>query len=284
MTGGSSDPTVIRLTAFVAVFVAMGLWEVVAPHRPLRESKSQRWTANLSLVVLDTLVVYLFFPVAALGMASLAAERGFGFLALVDLPLWASVPLSAVVLDLAIYLQHLVFHAAPTLWRLHRVHHADLDFDVTTALRFHPLEMILSMIFKLSVIAALGPPVLGVLLFEVLLNGTAMFNHGNVRLPARIDRVLRSVLVTPDMHRIHHSVLTDETHSNFGFCLSLWDRLFATYRAESRAGRSAITIGIESLQDARRQTLGWLLRLPLVASIGSYPMGSKDLHDKDPHE
>jgi sterol desaturase/sphingolipid hydroxylase (fatty acid hydroxylase superfamily) len=275
MSGVLTFEVALRLGAFITVFAAMALWEALAPRRGLRMPKRARWTANLGLAALNTLLLRLPFPAAAVGAAALAADRGWGVLALLKLPAWAAVPLSVVVLDLAIYLQHVLFHAAPTLWRLHRVHHADLDFDVTTGIRFHPIEMILSMLFKLSVVVALGPPVLAVLVFEVLLNATSMFNHGNVRLPASGDRVIRAVLVTPDMHRVHHSVLRHETNSNFGFCLSWWDRLLGTYRAQPMAGHEGMTVGTAHLQDARNQTLGWLLRLPMLASTGPYPIGSR---------
>ena len=265
----------LRLGAFIAVFAGMALWETLAPRRGLRMPKRARWTANLSLVALNTIILRLLFPAAAVGATALAADRGWGVLALVGLPAWAAVALSIVALDLAVYLQHVVFHAAPTLWRLHLVHHADLDFDTTTGLRFHPIEIVLSMLFKVTIVTALGPPVLGVLVFEVLLNATSMFNHGNVRMSVVLDRVLRAVLVTPDMHRVHHSVLRHETNSNFGFCLSWWDRLLGTYRAQPRAGHEGMTIGTEQLQDARNQTLGWLLRLPAMASIGPYPIGAR---------
>jgi sterol desaturase/sphingolipid hydroxylase (fatty acid hydroxylase superfamily) len=276
MTGVLTSEPVLRLAAFAAVFAAMALWEAVAPCRSLRLPKRPRWIANLSLVGLNTVILRLLFPAAAVGVAAVAAERGWGALALLDLPLWASVPLAVLVLDLAVYLQHVVFHATPTLWRLHLVHHADLDFDVTTGLRFHPIEIVLSMLLKVSVVAALGPPVLGVLIFEVVLNATSMFNHGNVRLPGGPDRVLRAVLVTPDMHRVHHSVLRHEANSNFGFCLSWWDRLLGTYRAQPTGGHEGMTIGTEQIQAARNQTLGWLLRLPALASTGPYPIGARD--------
>jgi sterol desaturase/sphingolipid hydroxylase (fatty acid hydroxylase superfamily) len=254
-----------RFGAFAAVLAAMALWEGLAPRRPLREPKRGRWVANLGLAASSTLLVRLLFPAAAVGAAALASERGWGLFAWLGLPAWASVPLSIAILDLAIYFQHVVLHAVPLLWRLHRVHHADLDFDVTTGVRFHPLEVALSMLYKIAVVAALGAPVLGVLIFETLLNATSMFNHGNVRLPAAADRLLRSVLVTPDMHRVHHSVRSEETNSNYGFCLSWWDRSLGTYRAQPAEGHEGMTIGLESLQDARNQSLAWLLRLPALA-------------------
>lgn len=275
MNGVLTPEVALRLAAFTAVFAAMALWEALAPRRHLRLPKRARWTANLGLVAVNAVILRLLFPVAAVGAAAMAADRGWGLLVLLDLPPWAAVPLSVVALDLAVYLQHVVFHAAPTLWRLHLVHHADLDFDLTTGIRFHPIEIVLSMLLKVSVVAALGPPVLGVLVFEVLLNGSSMFNHGNVRMPTVLDRVLRAVLVTPDMHRVHHSVLRHEANSNFGFCLSWWDRLLGTYRAQPQAGHEGMTIGTEQLQEVRHQTLGWLLRLPAMASTGPYPIGAR---------
>lgn len=276
MSGILTSEVALRVGAFLAVFGAMALWETRAPRLGLRVPKGSRWRANLALVALNTLILRLLFPTAAVGAAALADGRGWGLLALVDLPAWAVAALSVVALDLAVYLQHVVFHAVPTLWRLHLVHHADLDFDVTTGLRFHPIEIILSMLYKITIVVALGAPVLGVLVFEVLLNATSMFNHGNVRMPSVLDRALRSVLVTPDMHRVHHSVLRDEANSNFGFCLPWWDQLLGTYRAQPRAGHDGMVIGVGQLQDARRQSLGWLLRLPATGATGPYPIGARE--------
>jgi sterol desaturase/sphingolipid hydroxylase (fatty acid hydroxylase superfamily) len=264
----------LRLGAFISVLAAMGVWELLAPQRDLRLPKRGRWIANLSLAALNTLVLRLLFPAAAVGVAAIASERGWGLLSQLDLPFAARVGLAVIGLDLAIYLQHLLFHAAPTLWRLHMVHHADLDFDLTTGIRFHPVEMILSMLIKLAVVAALGPPVLGVLIFEVLLNASAMFNHGNVRLPASLDRVLRHVVVTPDMHRVHHSVLCHETNSNFGFCLSWWDKVFGTYRAQPELGQQGMTIGIEQRQELSEESISRLLAMPFTAAPGPYPINS----------
>jgi len=274
----------LRLAAFFAVFAAVALWEGLAPRRALRLPRPARWSANLGLAASSTLLLRLLFPAAAVGAASVAAERGWGVLAWLELPTWAGAAIAVVVLDLAIYFQHVVFHAIPVLWRVHQVHHADLDFDVTTGVRFHPIEAVLSMLFKLAVVAALGAPVLGVLVFEVLLNATSMFEHGNVRLPAGADRILRWLLVTPDMHRVHHSTRPAETNRNFGFCLSWWDRLLGTYRAQPRAGHDEMTIGLAHLQQTGTQNLGWLLRLPLRASSGSYSLGARDDQDRpDPH-
>ncbi|CAG0958273.1 hypothetical protein BURK1_00573 [Burkholderiales bacterium] len=263
----------VRLGAFVAIFAAMAAWELAAPRRALRERKPVRWTNNLALVVANSVLVRAIFPLAAVGVAGFAAERGMGVLNIFPLPYAAAVVLSVLVLDVAIYLQHLMFHAVPLLWRLHRVHHADLDFDVTTGARFHPLEIVLSMLIKFAVILALGPPALAALIFEVLLNATSMFNHGNVRMPARIDRLLRWLVVTPDMHRVHHSIDPRETNRNFGFNLPWWDRLFGTYRAQPRAGHDAMTIGIEQFRAPRELRLDRMLLQPFRADTGAYPIG-----------
>ena len=253
----------LRLTVFLAVLAAMAAWELAAPRRRQEIPRLFRWTNNLALVVIDTVLVRLAFPVAAVGVALVMEERGWGLLNFWALPVWLEVVLSVLVLDLAIYLQHVMFHAVPALWRLHRMHHADLEFDVTTGLRFHPVEILLSMVVKLAVVAALGPPAIAVLIFEVLLNATALFNHSNVRLPVGIDRVLRLVVVTPDMHRVHHSILPRETNSNFGFNLPWWDRLLGTYRAQPRDGHEGMTIGIEQFRTPRELWLDRMLVQPL---------------------
>jgi sterol desaturase/sphingolipid hydroxylase (fatty acid hydroxylase superfamily) len=208
------------------------------------------------------------------GVAWLAVDRGWGLLNNIGLPFWLSFIGSVVALDLVVYLQHVLFHAVPGFWRLHMVHHADLDFDVTTGNRFHPIEILLSMLVKASAVVVLGPPVAAVLAFEVLLNATSMFNHGNVRIPTGLDRALRLLVVTPDMHRVHHSVVPIETNSNFGFNLPWWDRILGTYRAQPRAGHLGMTIGVRQFRDPQRLTLGRLLALPFVGDIGSYPFGN----------
>jgi len=256
----------IRGAVFALVLLAMVLWEVVAERRPQRIGRRQRWPGNLSIIALDTLAVRLIFPLAAVGAALIAAERGWGLFNQVTVPMWLAVVASVVVLDMAIYFQHRLFHAVPWLWRLHRMHHADLEFDVTTGLRFHPLEILISMGIKLAVVSLLGAPALAVLIFEVLLNATSMFNHGNVRLPARIDRWLRLLVVTPDMHRVHHSIVRHETDSNFGFNLPWWDRLFATYRDQPAAGHLGMTIGLEQFREARDLRLGRMLLQPFVSA------------------
>ena len=239
-----SNEAGIRLGFFVGMFVLVGSWELVAPQRALSVSKTLRWANNLGLTVLNTIILRAVYPAAAVGVAALAAANGWGVLNHFQVPTGLAVPLAVVTLDFLIWLQHVMFHAVPALWRLHRVHHADLDYDLTTGSRFHPIEMVLSMALKIAAVSLLGPPVVAVVLFEVLLSAGAMFNHGNIRLPASLDRALRWFIVTPDMHRVHHSVEDDETNSNFGFNLSVWDRLMGTYRAEPRAGQLGMTIGV----------------------------------------
>ncbi|WP_149536682.1 sterol desaturase family protein [Siccirubricoccus phaeus] len=253
----------VRLGAFAGVFVLMALWEVLAPRRPQAIGRRWRWPNNLGVVVLDTLVIRVLFPAGAVGVAMLAQAHGWGLLNVLHAPGWVAVPVSVLLLDLAIYAQHVAFHHVPVLWRLHRMHHADLEFDVTTGVRFHPVEIVLSMLIKAAVVIALGAPPFAVLVFEVLLNATSMFNHGNVRLPEWLDRVVRWVVVTPEMHRVHHSVLRRETDSNFGFNLPWWDRLFGTYRAQPEAGHEGMTIGIDRFRDPRELRLDRMLLQPL---------------------
>jgi sterol desaturase/sphingolipid hydroxylase (fatty acid hydroxylase superfamily) len=254
----------------------MAVWELLAPRRRLTLSRPVRWLSNLGLVVLDNLAVRLLVPAGAVGAALLAEQHGWGLFHNLLLPEWLVVVLSVVALDLVIYLQHVVFHAVPLLWRLHMVHHADLDFDVTTGVRFHTLEILLSLGIKLVAVVLLGAPAVAVLIFEVLLNATSMFSHGNVRLPARLDRLLRLVLVTPDMHRVHHSTDPRETNSNFGFNLPWWDYLFGTYRARPAAGLDGMTIGLEQYRDARRaDRLHWMLLLPFIGRTGDYPVNRR---------
>lgn len=261
----------IRLGFFFGVLILVALGEGVAPRRPLQVSKALRWVHNLGLVFLNTLLLRLLFPAAAVGLAAFAQAKGWGVLPLLSLPYPLTVILAVVLLDLAIYLQHVMFHAVPILWRLHRVHHADLDFDVSTGLRFHPIEILLSMGIKAAVVFLLGPPLVAVVLFEVLLNATSMFNHGNLRLPSGLDRGLRWIVVTPDMHRVHHSIEPDETNSNFGFNLPWWDRLFGTYRDQPQAGHEGMTIGIRDWRDPRVvDRLPGMLWMPFQGRIADY--------------
>jgi sterol desaturase/sphingolipid hydroxylase (fatty acid hydroxylase superfamily) len=253
----------IRLGCFASVLAAMALWEVFAPRRPQQIGRALRWPSNIGVVVVDTIVVRLLFPTAAVGVALLGEERGWGLLNNLALPVWIEIAIAVAVLDLVIYLQHVLFHAVPVLWRLHRMHHADLEFDVTTGVRFHPVEIVISMVIKIGAVTALGAPALGVLAFEVLLNATSMFNHGNVRLPRALDRVLRWIVVTPEMHRVHHSIERRETDSNFGFNLPWWDRLFGTYRAEPEAGHEKMIIGIPLFRNPKELRLDRMLLQPL---------------------
>ena len=258
----------IRLSFFFGIFAVMAIWESLAPCRVLTVSKPVRWLNNIAIVLLNTLLLRLLFPAAAVGMASFCSAAGWGLFNHFETAYWVALVLSVIAMDAVIYLQHVMVHAIPALWRLHRVHHADLDYDLTTGARFHPLEIILSMLIKLATVAVLGPPVLAVLIFEVLLNATAMFNHGNVSISGPIDRFLRWFLVTPDMHRVHHSVEDDETNSNFGFNLSWWDRLFGTYRAQPRAGHLGMEIGIHRFRDASQvNRLPGMLLLPFVGQL-----------------
>ena len=269
-----ANEATLRLAVFLGVLVLMAVWEVAAPRRRREIPRLLRWSNNLGLVVIDTLLVRLAFPIVAVGLAVLAEARGWGLLNVFGVPLWVAFVLSILALDLAIYLQHVMFHAVPALWRLHRVHHADLEFDVTTGLRFHPVEILMSMAIKLAAVAVLGPPAVAVLVFEVILNASAMFNHSNIRIPAAVDRVLRLAIVTPDMHRVHHSVIPAETNSNFGFNLPWWDRLLGTYRAQPKAGHDEMTIGIDQFRSRRELWLDRMLLQPLRGAARDYPINS----------
>lgn len=257
-----NNETVIRLSAFIGIFVVMTLWELASPKRTLEAPRSARWPSNVAVVVIDSILLRLLFPLAAVGTAFWADAQGFGLMNWLALPEPIAVILCVIALDGAIYVQHVVFHKVPILWRLHRMHHADTGFDVTTALRFHPIEIILSMGIKMTVVTALGAPALAVVIFEFLLNGSAMFNHGNVRLPASLDRILRFLIVTPDMHRIHHSAERIETDSNYGFSLSIWDRLFRTYRDQPKKGQDGLIIGLEYFRDAKELRIDQMLIQP----------------------
>lgn len=264
----------IRLAAFLGVLGLMLAWEWRAPARPLSAATTprrlMRYGRNLSFAVLGTIIVRLIFPVLAVAAAEHMAARGFGLFNLIALPAWLEALLAFLVLDAVIWAQHLLFHSVPVFWRFHLMHHADLDFDTTTGVRFHPVEIALSMAIKLGVVALLGAPAVAVLAFEVVLNATAMFNHGNVRLPLWLDGILRFVIVTPDMHRVHHSIVARETNSNYGFNLSIWDRLARSYRAQPAAGHNEMTIGLAQYRDASKLTLPWLLALPIIAGTRLY--------------
>ena len=254
----------VRLAVFGGLFALLALVETRWPRRPRQQPRGRRWITNWSIVVLDTLtlrLVAIALPLLAVGAAYDAASRGWGLFNIVEMPVWLELGLAMLILDFLIWAQHLITHKLPVLWRLHRVHHADLDMDVTTAIRFHPVEIALSMLLKIGAVYALGPSALAVILFEILLNGSAMFNHANLRLPGWLDRYIRLILVTPDMHRVHHSVLRAEHDSNYGFALSIWDRAFGTYRAQPMDGHLEMDIGLH-WRDERPSRLLWSLQLP----------------------
>ena len=275
------NETVIRLTAFFGVLAVVAMAEIILPRRRLTASKLRRWASNLGIVFLNSLIVRLLLPATAAGFAVFAAQRGWGVFNVLDAPAWVGIIASVIFLDFAIYLQHVMFHAVPALWRLHRMHHADLDFDVTTGARFHPIEILLSMLIKFAVIAVIGAPAAAVIIFEVLLNATAMFNHGNFRLPAGLDRILRLFVVTPDMHRVHHSIEDHETNSNFGFNLPLWDRLFGTYKDQPDAGHEAMTIGIRDYREPKLVSdLPGMLILPFLGRITGYAINRRNWSGK----
>jgi sterol desaturase/sphingolipid hydroxylase (fatty acid hydroxylase superfamily) len=253
---------VIRLSTFFGIFLLMAIWEWLAPRRTPRAAKSGRWATNLSLTVLNSLAGRLVLLLPGMGLALSAESRGWGVLNQLDLSPPAAGAIGIVVLDLTIYLQHLLFHKVSLFWMLHGLHHTDLDIDVTTGTRFHPLEIALSLLIKAAIILLVGVPAWAFLVFEILLNGTSLFNHGNIQLPLRIDLWLRFLLVTPDMHRVHHSVIIRERDSNFGFNLSWWDRLFGTYRAQPEKGHSDMVIGVANVRNPRDLTLMNLLALP----------------------
>lgn len=258
----------VRLAAFFGIFISMAVLEFLIPRWSRRHSRTRRWTTNGAIVLLDSVVVRLIFPAAAVGAAAYAESQGWGVFRLAGFdPLLAGI-LAFIILDFAVWLEHVVSHKWPILWRIHKVHHADPDLDTTTGLRFHPIEIVISMIWKAAIVLALGAPVVAVLLFEIVLNGAAMFNHGNIRLPKRLDAVLRLAIVTPDMHHIHHSVYQPETDSNYGFNLSLWDRIFGCYVDQPRGGHDGMITGLEEHQDEGPTQILWSLILPFRRKAG----------------
>lgn len=266
---------VLRIGAFIAVLALMALWEALAPRRRPNFGRRARWPHNFALLLVDVALLRVLAPGAAIAVALAGEARQWGLLPVLGLPAWLALPIAVVLLDAAIYFQHVMFHAVPALWRLHRVHHTDLDFDISTGTRFHPVEILLSTGVKCAAVAAIGAPALAVLAFEVLLNGTAVFNHANARLPARLDRWLRLIVVTPDMHRVHHSSVYNETNSNFGFNLPWWDRLFGTYRAQPEAGHEAMTIGVDAFRDRAELRLDRLLWQPMRDTPGGYAINRR---------
>ena len=272
---------IVRLGCFMGIFLTVALGEFLAPRRRLSTPKASRWFINLGIVIINTFILRILFPVAAVGVAIIATQRDWGLFNNVGIPHWGAVVLSVVILDFAIYLQHVLFHAVPILWRLHMMHHADLDFDLTTGSRFHPIEIVISMLIKIAVVILIGAPAVSVILFEVLLNATAMFNHGNFFIPLGIDRVLRLIVVTPDMHRVHHSVFPFETNSNFGFNSPWWDRLMGTYRDQPKMGHEGMTIGLNQFRDPSGLTLFKILALPFTGKIGNYAINRRGIVGTD---
>lgn len=259
------NEAMLRLGVFGGVLLIMAVAERMAPRRLLGQPVPGRWFRNLSVVVLNTIALrlgFFFLPTLAVGFAYLMVDNGIGLFNLIDLPVWVEVLAAILLLDLAIWAQHVAFHRIPLFWRLHRMHHADMDIDVTTGLRFHPVEIILSMLFKFAVIVLLGPAAIAVLVFEVVLNGAAMFNHANLRLPPWLDRFVRTLIVTPDFHRVHHSTVVGETNANYGFNLTLWDRMFGTCVPQPAAGHDGMKIGLAEYRSGDRQGLIWMLTLP----------------------
>lgn len=255
---------IIRLAAFASVLLPCTLWEYLAPKKPFTQPRLPRWFDNLSLMVLSGLLTRLVLPLMAMDAAVLAQKRGWGLLQQADWPMPAKMLVSFFLLDLLIYFQHVASHKVPVFWRLHRVHHSDLDLDATSGVRFHPVEILLSMLLKIGAVLLIGAPAQAVLAFEIVLNATALFNHSDIRMPGRLDGALRLLVVTPDMHRVHHSVDPLETNSNYGFNMPWWDRLFGTYRAQPQLGHDAMALGLPQYPASLRQSLLWLLALPFA--------------------
>ncbi len=269
------NESIIRFGIFVGVFAILALLEILSPRRILTTAKPRRWFINLVILILNPLIVRLVFSILPVGMAILSSEQHWGLLNSIDFPDELKILAGVILLDLVIYLQHVLFHAVPALWRLHMVHHADLDFDLTTGLRFHPIEILLSMGIKVLTVSALGTPPMAVLIFEVVLNATSMFNHSNIRILVKIDRILRLFIVTPDMHRVHHSVIINETNSNYGFSLPWWDRLFGTYKDQPDKGHTGMTIGLSQFRDEQGLSLPKLLLLPFTGDPGRVPINRR---------
>ena len=257
-----SEEAVLRLSIFLVLFAIFAIWEIMAPRRNQSYSKVTRWFNNLSISAINVLTTRLLAPFTVIFVALYAQSSGFGLLNVIEAPAMISIVIAVLLLDFSIYIQHIIFHKVDFLWRLHRMHHADLEFDVTTAIRFHPVEIVFSLAIKMLVVLAIGAPAIAVVIFEVLLNGTSVFNHANIHIPTSIDKILRLFVVTPDMHRVHHSIIRKETDSNFGFNLPWWDYIFRTYRAQPELGHSGMTIGIEQFREQRELWLDRLLLQP----------------------
>ena len=272
----ASNESSVRLAVFLGTLVFMVFLESVMPKKARTMPRTKRWVTNFSLVAIDALAVRILTPAAAVGVAVWSANHGVGLLNLVDLGWLLEAIIAFLVLDLAIYVQHVVFHKVPMLWALHSVHHVDRDIDATTGIRFHPVEIVMSMLIKMLLVLLLGPAAVVVILFEVVLNAAAIFNHSNLALPKSLDRVLRAIIVTPDFHRVHHSVIQSETDSNYGFFLSLWDKVFGTYVAQPRDEHDGMIIGLAEYQTDQPGQLGWSLLLPWIKSRTPAEVRSSD--------
>ena len=267
----------IRLGAFFGIFALLTIWEIASPRRELLQLRRFRWFSNFGLIVLSNVLVRFVFPTAAVGIALIVEQNQWGFLYYFDLPVIIHFIAAFVLMDLSLYFQHVMFHSLPSFWRFHRVHHSDLDCDVTTGLRFHPIEIVLSILIKFLTIAALGIPVLTVVIFEIILNAASMFTHSNIKMPAVIEPVIRWFIVTPDMHRVHHSLNENETNSNFGFFISVWDRVFGTYLSQPKEGHSRMQLGLKAFREPKWQDLRWLLYLPFVSKIKGYAINKRNM-------
>jgi len=267
----------IRLGAFLGLFILLMAWEIVSPKRKLLQLRRFRWFSNIGLIVTSSILIRFIIPTAAVGIAFQVEQDNLGFLNRLDLSAASQFIIAFILMDLAIYFQHVMFHALPMFWRFHRVHHSDLDCDISTGLRFHPFEMIISILFKFIVIVSIGAPVIAVICFEIILNAASMFTHSNIKLPSNLEKLVRWIVVTPDMHRIHHSVNENETNSNFGFFISVWDRLFATYINEPKEGQQNMEIGLHGFRQAKWQNLRWLIYLPFVSSIDDYAINKRKM-------
>lgn len=269
--------SMIRLGSFFGFFALLTIWEISAPKRELLHLRRFRWLSNLGLIVISSILVRFVFPTAAVGIALIVEQNHWGFLYYFDLPFLIHFIAAFILMDLSLYFQHVIFHSLPMFWRFHRVHHSDLDCDVTTGLRFHPFEILLSILIKFLTISAFGIPVLTVVIFEVILNAASMFTHSNIKIPETIERIVRWIIVTPDMHRIHHSLHENETNSNFGFFISAWDRIFGTYIGQPQQGHKEMQIGLDEFREPKWQNLRWLIYLPFVSKIKGYALNKRKL-------
>lgn len=270
--------SVIRFGSFFGIFALLAIWEIASPKRKLLELRCFRWFSNIGLIVIANILIRFIVPTAAVGIALHAEQDQLGILNhhADSLPYAAHFIIAFILMDLAIYFQHVIFHALPMFWRFHRVHHSDLDCDITTGVRFHPFEIIISILFKFLIIISIGVPVLAVVIFEIILNATSMFTHSNIKIPTTVERIIRWLIVTPDMHRTHHSIDESETNSNFGFFISVWDRLFGTYIDKPKRGHIEMEIGLQDFREPKWQNLRWLIYLPFVSNIKSYAINKRN--------